>query len=391
VLVPNRTTVFSGRSSFERSLNPLARALEELRRQGRSWLDLTVSNPTRAGLPYAKDALTRALGRPEAVDYAPEPFGLPAARAAVAAEVVSDGIRVSADDVVLTASTSEAYGFAFKLLCDAGDEILVPAPSYPLLDHLASLEQVRLRQYALAYDGAWHVDIESLRRCKTERSRAVVVVNPNNPTGSYLKQSELDVLAELGLPVISDEVFSRYPLTEDAARVTSVLALESNLVIALGGLSKLAALPQHKLAWMLLGGPSAARDEARGRLEIIADAYLSVGAVVQHALPDLLRESRATADAIRVRAREGLARIREILAGSSVSVLHVEGGWYAVLRWPRVATEEAWVVGLLEQEGVLVQPGWFFDFPDEPHCVISLLTPPDVLGEGVTRLRRHAG
>jgi len=391
VLVPNRTTVFSGRSSFERSLNPLARALEELRRQGRTWLDLTVSNPTRADLPYAGDAITAALGRPEALDYAPEPFGLPSARAAVAAELERDGIRVAPDDIVLTASTSEAYGFAFKLLCDAGDEILVPAPSYPLLDHLASLEQVRLRQYALAYDGAWHVDVESLRRAKTDRSRAVVVVNPNNPTGSYLKKNELDALAELGLPVVSDEVFSGYPLTKDPARVTSALALDSNLVIALGGLSKSAALPQLKLAWMLLGGSMAARDEARSRLEIVADAYLSVGAVVQHALPDLLRESQRTADAIRARVRENLACARELLAGSPVSVLHVEGGWYAVLRWPRVATEEAWVVGLLEGESVLVQPGWFFDFPDEPHAVISLLTPPDVLAEGVARLRRHAG
>jgi hypothetical protein len=190
--------------------------------------------------------------------------------------------------------------------------------------------------------------------------------------------------------VISDEVFSRYPLTTDPARVTSALALESNLVLALGGLSKLAALPQLKLAWMLLGGPSSVRDEARARLEIIADAYLSVGAAVQHALPELFREARPTADAIRARTRENLARVSDILAGSAVTTLHVEGGWSAVLRWPRVMTEEAWVVGLLEQEGVLVQPGWFFDFPDEPHAVISLLTPPDVLVDGVERLRRHS-
>jgi aspartate/methionine/tyrosine aminotransferase len=296
-------------------------------------------------------------------------------------------VDIDSERIVLTASTSEAYGFAFKLLCDPGDEVLVPAPSYPLLEHLAQLEHVRLRPYRLAYDGAWHVDLESLRCARTPRTRAVVVVSPNNPTGSYLKLSELGAFSELGLPVVSDEVFARYPLVQDPERATSALAIEGVLVLALGGLSKLAALPQMKLAWMLLGGPNSAVSEARARLELIADCYLSVAAPVQLALPALFEATRVTAAAIGARARENLTALRSELAGSAASVLHVEGGWYAVVRLPRVASEEEWVVGLLEKEGVLVQPGWFFDFSDEPYVIVSLLTPQGQLTEGARRMR----
>lgn len=381
--------MFSRRSSFGREPNPLARALEGLRRAGREPIDLTASNPTRVGLTYDPSILS-ALSQPGVLDYAPEPFGLPAARAAVSRELARDGLSVDPSCIVLTASTSEAYGFAFKLLCDAGDEVLVPVPSYPLFEHLAALEDVKLVPYRLAYDGAWHVDLDSLRRARTGRTRAVLVVSPNNPTGSYLKRSELEALAELGVPVVSDEVFARYPLLDDPRRVSSALALGDVLVLALGGLSKLAALPQLKLAWMLLGGPEPAVEEARTRLELIADTYLSVSAPVQNGLGALFEATRPTARAISERTRHNLESARAALDGSPISVLHVEGGWYAVLGLPRVEGEEGWIVGLLEHEDVLVQPGWFFDFPDEPYAVVSLLTPETTLEEGLRRFRRFA-
>jgi alanine-synthesizing transaminase len=378
--------VFSARSRFVREPNVLARALAAVRAMGREILDLTASNPTDAGLSYDSREILEAMTEPAALRYSPSPFGLESARNAVHEELLGDGLDVSVDDIVLTASTSEAYGFAFALLCDPGDAVLVPEPSYPLLAHLGQLASVELRPYRLAYDGAWHVDLGSLRTALTPRSRALVVVSPNNPTGSFLKLEELGEIAKLGLPIVSDEVFSRYPLIDDPTRARSALLVPDVLVIALGGLSKLAALPQHKLAWMLLGGPARDVDEARSRLELVADTYLDVSAPVQHALPRLFRATRATADAIRARTRQNLQKLQQALRGSAANVLRVEGGWYAVVRFPDLASEEEWVVALLEQAGVLVQPGWFFDFAEEPYAVLSLLTLESTFAEGVARL-----
>ncbi len=381
--------MFSRRSAFVRVPNVLARAVASARERGQPLIDLTVSNPTTAGLPYEAARILAALAAPGALSYEPLPFGLDSARSAVQRELARDGIEISPERVVLTASTSEAYTFAFQLLCDPGDAVLVPAPSYPLLEHLAALSSVRLEPYQLAYDGAWHVDLPSLRRAFTAQARAVFVVSPNNPTGSYLKRNELEAIADLGLPVVSDEVFARYPLTEDGQRVRSALDTDRTLVLALGGLSKLAALPQLKLGWMLLGGPAGAVDEALARLELIADSYLSVAAPVQHALPELLDATRSTVAAVKARTRENLGLLRAELQDSPVSLLHVEGGWYAVLRLPRVKSEEAWGTELVEHAGVLVQPGWFFDFPDEPYAVVSLLTPREPLALGARRLVEH--
>lgn len=378
--------MFSRRSAFFREPNALAQSVARAAARGLKLCDLTVSNPTAAGFAYDADRILAALARPGALRYEPAAFGLEGARHAVAQELAKDGITIKRDRVVLTASTSEAYAFAFQLLCDPGDAVLVPAPSYPLLEHLATLASVRLVPYQLAYDGAWHLDLASLERARCPEARAVFVVSPNNPTGSYLKQRELAALAELGLPIVSDEVFARYPLRDDPERVRSALDTDRVLVLALGGLSKLAALPQLKLGWMLLGGPDAAVEEALARLELIADAYLSVGAPVQHALPELFDASRATVQAIRARAQANLELLEHALRDAPASLLRVEGGWYAVLRLPNVQSEEAWIEELVEDAGVLVQPGWFFDFPDEPFVVISLLTPTDDLREGARRI-----
>jgi alanine-synthesizing transaminase len=384
--------MFSARSSFDLSANPLSIALARARASGRNILDLTESNPPCAGIPYDDDAILAALATPASLRYEPAPFGIARAREAVARDLSAHGPTVDASRVVITASTSEAYAFLFKLLADPGDEVLVPAPSYPLFEHLARLESLRAIPYRLAYDGAWHVDLASVRRSVSPHTRAIVVVSPNNPTGSYLKRDEIDVLGSLEVPIVSDEVFARFPLRDDVTRVRS--AREQGvapLVFSLGGLSKLAALPQMKVAWMALAGEEQRVDAALGRLEVIADAFLSVGTPVQHALPGLLA-SRGTAErAIRDRTRANLARAGGAVAGSAVSLLDVEGGWYATLRLPGTESEDRWVLGLLEQDAVYVHPGHFFDFEEEAYVVVSLLTPEETLTEGMRRIVNRVG
>ena len=377
--------MFSRRSARELSLNRLSLALAARRAARGELFDLTVSNPTLAEIPYAANVAS-ALTRSDAVlRYEPEPFGLASARAAVSELWRDRGIQVSPERVALTASTSEAYAFAFKLLCDAGDQVLVPAPSYPLLEHLATLESVELVPYRLGYDGAWFIDVSEVLRCRTERTRAIVVVSPNNPTGSYLKREELARLAALGLPLVSDEVFADYALVGDTRRARSVLEAEGGLVLALDGLSKAAALPQMKLGWLTLGGDPPLVEQALARLELVLDAFLSPSTPVQRALPELLASRAVARDAILGRVRNNLALLSARCAGSPVSLLPSEGGWYAVLRVPATASDEDWALALLEV-GVQVQPGYFFDFDDGPHLVLSLLTPAAVFAPGIERL-----
>ncbi|MEO6574620.1 MAG: pyridoxal phosphate-dependent aminotransferase, partial [Polyangiaceae bacterium] len=327
--------MFSTRTSLDRSLNALAAALEHARAQGSAILDLTVSNPTTAGIAYPGEAILQAIGDPRSLTYEPLPFGLPEARRAVAEVYAAHAVLP--ERVVLTASTSEAYSLLFKLLCDPGDNLAVPQPSYPLFDHLAAFESVELVPYRLAYDGAWHIDGESLARAINPRTRAILVVSPNNPTGSYLKRSELARLGSFGLPIICDEVFATYPLIPGQDRVLGILEETRVLVFLLSGLSKLAALPQMKLGWMIVGGPDALVTEALGRLELIADSLLSVGAPVQNALPALLASRAIASAAISERTKKNLARLDAVVGKeSAVTRLHVEGGWYATLRLPHL-------------------------------------------------------
>jgi aspartate/methionine/tyrosine aminotransferase len=389
--------MLSSRSSFDLSPNALACALSRLAATAGHppILDLTESNPTRALLPYDREAILAAIASPAALQYEPAPFGLASAREAVARHLADIGPAIGPSGlpsilpsrVALTASTSEAYAFLFKLLCDPGDDVLVPHPSYPLFEHLARLEGVHAVPYRLAYDGAWHIDAASAARARTPRTRALVLVSPNNPTGSFVKTVELDALAALGLPIVSDEVFSEYSLRDDPGRAPSALAAAgAGLVFALGGLSKLAALPQMKLGWIAVGGETGAVDGAMARLEIIADAFLSVGTPVQHALPALLSARGPTLRAIRARTRANFAALRAAAEGSAVTVLDVEGGWYATLRLPRTQSEEEWVLAFLEHDHVHVHPGHFFDFEDEAYAIVSLLTPEDTLREGAARI-----
>lgn len=381
--------LLSRRSRVDTRPNRLAVALSERLARGRTHLDLTVSNPTVAGIPYDTEALATAFSSPGALAYEPSAFGLKGAREAIARLWCARGVPTEARSVALTASTSEAYSFLFKLLCDPGDAVLVPRPSYPLFEHLARYEGVTAVPYPLAYDGGWHVDQDALARSVTRETRAIVVVSPNNPTGSFLKRDELAKLAEIGLPIVSDEVFGEYALVEDGTRARSALLAEGALVFALDGLSKLAALPQMKLAWMTLSGPTTEVDGALQALELILDTFLSPGATVQHALPGLLRAGSVSRDAIRARARENIQTLERLATGSAVTPLRVEGGWYATLRLPALLPEEDWTLGLLESRDVLVQPGFFYDFLDEPYVVASLLTPEPDFAEGIRRLVDH--
>ena len=370
-------TVFSRRSSRDRSPNAVHALLEAV---GQPRYDLTGSNPTRAGIAYPPE-LVELLERAQArsLVYRPEPFGLLSAR-----EALARATGASAAQVMLTASTSEAYAFLFKLLCDPGDAVLVPAPSYPLFEHLAELEGVQALPYRLAYDGAWHIDLDDVRRAVTPRARAIVVVSPNNPTGHFLRQSEAEALAACGLPLITDRVFAPFPLLEAVAPAAP--PSDTCLTFTLDGLSKRAGSPQLKLGWTVVSGPEPARREACERLELIADTFLSVATPVQEALPDLLQLCPTITAAISARCRQNLAQLERAVRSAPLTLLRAEAGWSAVLRLPAVASEEQLVLGLLREAGVLVQPGWYYDFATEPYAIVSLLGEPSVFQEGTERL-----
>ena len=381
--------MFSSRTAWNRAPNVLARAAAEARRRG-GLVDLTETNPTAVGLRAPAEILA-LLADPGAAAYEPDPMGWRPAREAVAALYARRGATVAPDAIVLTSGTSEAYAHAFKLLCEPGDAVLVPRPSYPLFQFLADVESVEVVPYPLAYDGAWHIRPSDVAAARTERTRALVVVAPNNPTGSYLKADEWAQLSAFcageGLAVIADEVFAEFPLRGDAARVRTVAGDGPALVLALDGLSKSCGLPQMKLAWIAVCGPPALREEALARLELIADTFLSVGTPIQRAAPRILEAAPRLRPPILERVTGNLAALREALAGTPATVLDVEGGWSAVVRVPSTRGEEEWVMALLAEDGVLVHPGYFFDFPAEAYLVLSLLPEPGAFAEGARRLR----
>jgi len=368
--------VFSSRLDWNFQTNRLSALLKSKQRV----LDLTESNPTRAGLEYPREEILGALADARALRYDPEPRGLLSAREAVA-NYYGDA---RSSRILLTASTSEAYAYLFKLLCDPGDEILAPRPSYPLFEFLAGLESVRVVQYPLRYDGAWHIDFDALKRAIRPRTRAIVVVNPNNPTGSFLKREERSRLEQFGIPILSDEVFSDYAFFPDDSRVTSLTKATESLTFSMSGLSKIAALPQMKLGWIVASGPG--HEAALERLELIADTYLSVATPAQIALPRLLEASVAIRAQITKRTQANLALLKSV-----ARPMHVEGGWYAILQVPRTKSEEEWAIQLLDRRDVLVQPGFYFDFESEAFLVLSLLTPPDIFAEGLRRILEEVG
>jgi alanine-synthesizing transaminase len=378
--------VFSSRLNWHLPRNPLSELLVEKRHAGARVLDLTESNPTQAGIAYPGERILKALTDAGGLRYEPNPRGLNAARETVASYYGERGIDVAPQNVLLTASTSEAYAYLFKLLADPGDEILTPRPSYPLFEFLAALESVQVVQYPLRYDGGWHIDFAELERAVTAKTRAIVVVNPNNPTGSFLKPDEIERLDALAaardVAILSDEVFSDYVCTPEAP---TLVGPRCALTFSMSGLSKIAGLPQMKLGWIIASGPRT--EIAMERLELIADTYLSVSTPVQQGLAGLLEASAGVRAQIIERARANLACLRSTLDGTAASVLNVEGGWYGVAQVPRTRTEEEWALELLRHHDVLVQPGFFYDFESEAFLIVSLLTAPDVFREGLRRLR----
>jgi hypothetical protein len=390
------TAMFSSRLPGELAPNRLSAAVAAHRAAKRPCIDLTATNPTTVGLHYPGDLLAPLAGA-SGLTYRPEPFGLRTAREAVAADYARRGISVAVARVVLTSSTSEAYSVLFKLLCaPAGDDVLVPEPSYPLFDHLTRLDGVASRPYALEYHGRWTLDEQSVDTSWTSRTRAVLAVSPNNPTGSVLSAGEAGAIAgrcaDRDAALIVDEVFGDYELADPSAVGPGGDPWRGSgaLTFRLGGLSKSAGLPQVKLGWIAVDGPADLVDGALERLELICDTYLSVSTPVQVAAPALIAGGAAIREQIRHRIRTNYSALRELASGDpSVEVLHADGGWSAVLRVPSTRSEEDHVIGLLERRGILVHPGFFFDFPREAFLVISLLPDPRVFADGVGRLMEH--
>jgi alanine-synthesizing transaminase len=383
--------MFSDRTSWKLTRNRLTEALEEVRSSGARVLDLTISNPTRIGLGYEEPLILQSLASKQAMDYDPQPKGLFTAREAVADYYRSEhGNRgFSPEQLVLTTSTSEGYSFVFRLLCNPGDALLVPKPSYPLFEFLADLQDVKLVPYPLIYDHGWQMDFPSMRQVVTERTRGVVVVHPNNPTGSFVHPQEREFLnrfcRERGLAVIADEVFLDY--AHDRERRQSFASNTDVLTFTLSGVSKISALPQMKVAWIATSGPAAEVEPALARLEVIADTYLSMSAPIQWATPALLDQRRSIQRQLLDRVLGNLAELdRQLARQETCQRLQVEGGWYAVVRVPVTQTDEELVVDLLRRKSVLVHPGHFYDFSSDGYLVLSLITTQHDFSEGIKRL-----
>ncbi len=389
---------FSDRTNWKLAQNRFTEAVEEVRASGARILDLTVSNPTRARLEYDAAAILGALASPRALDYDPQAKGLLAAREAVACYYrdvhggIANRVDVDPERVVLTTSTSEGYSYVFRLLCNAGDELLVPKPSYPLFEFLADLQDVKLVPYPLIYDHGWQMDFPSLEKAVTDRTRGVVVVHPNNPTGSYVSPAELKSLnafcREHRLALVVDEVFLDYCLGDEPR--ASFTENREVLTFTLSGVSKIAALPQMKVAWVVTSGPDSEVAAAMGRLEVIADTYLSMNAPIQWAVPALLEQRKDIQRQLLARVRSNLAELdRQLAAQKACERLSVEGGWYAVLRVPVTRSDEDLAIELVREKRVLVHPGHFYDFPSDGYLVLSLIAVEEEFRAGIGNVFVH--
>jgi len=386
--------MFASRTNWTLTHNRFTQALDQARAQGTTILDLTLSNPTRAALQYDSSAILSALASPQSLDYDQQAKGLLSAREAVASYYrVEHGVdSVDPERIILTTSTSEGYSYVFRLLCNAGDELLVPKPSYPLFEFLADLQDVKLVPYPLIYDHGWQMDFPSLEKAVTPRTRGVVVVHPNNPTGSYVQGGELESLNALclghDLAIIADEVFLDYRLHDRAN--SSFTANRDVLTFTLSGVSKVSALPQMKVAWLVTGGPAEQVADAMSRLEVIADTYLSMNAPIQWAVPALLEQRKSIQRQLLDRVKRNLSDLdRQLELQKACRRLDIEGGWYAILRVPVTQSDEELAIELLQQKSVLLHPGHFYDFPADGYLVLSLITPEAEFSEGAARLLAH--
>jgi aspartate/methionine/tyrosine aminotransferase len=378
--------MFASRTNWNLKPNRLSEALMRHKATGRKLLDLTASNPTECGIHYDAPAIIRALCNPASLHYHPDPRGLKSARQAVSSYYAARGTTVSADDFLLTVSTSEAYSYVFRLLANPGDELIIPTPSYPLFDFLADVNDVKLVRYPLFYDHGWHIDLHALEQAITPRTRGVIVVHPNNPTGHYTKLNELAALNKIcvaqNLAIIADEVFLDFSIC--GAPQTSFTANSQALTFTTSGISKISGLPQMKFAWLAVNGPDDLKREVLTRLELIADTYLSMNAPIQLAAPALLQAREAFQQQIMARALKNLMELdSQLVQQKHVSRLEVEGGWYAVLRVPATRSDEDLALDLLQQHDVYVHPGHFYDFPGEGYLIVSLITPEAEFSQGL--------
>ena len=368
--------MFARRTNWNLEANRLSEALTAHRAAGKTLIDLTLSNPTECGFEYDEKAILGALQNRQALKYEPNPRGLAVARRAVAQYYAERNAGISLDDVFLTTSTSEAYSYVFRTLCDPNDELLIPEPSYPLFEFLANIQDVRLIRYPLVYDYGWQIDFHALEQAITPRTRGLIVVHPNNPTGHFVKPEEMRKLNEIcaarEIAIIADEVFLDFVLNE---KHTSTFAANSGaLTFTLSGLSKICGLPQMKTAWLIVGGPQPCKSQALARLEVIADTYLSMNAPIQWALPSLLSQRHIFHQQVLARVRSNLRELdKQLSAQKSCSRLEVEGGWNAVIRVPATRSDEELALELLAARGVYVHPGHFYDFPSAGYLVVSLI------------------
>jgi alanine-synthesizing transaminase len=381
--------MFSRRTDWKLTPNHFTQVQRELQAAGREAHDLTISNPTRADLHYDSEAILQALVNPQAMGYDPQPKGLRAAREAVAGYYRKQHDDIDPDAIILTTSTSEGYSYVLRLLCNAEDEILVPKPSYPLFEFLADLQDVKLAPYPLLYDHGWQIDFPSLYKAVNHRTRAVVVVHPNNPTGSFVADAERSALnqfcREYNLALIVDEVFLDY--AHDGAARPTFATNHDVLTFTLSGLSKIAGLPQMKLAWIVTSGPAEQVSTALARLEVIADTYLSMNAPIQLAAPLLLEQRHSIQPLLLDRVRANLSELDRGLAKQTTSRrLDAEGGWYAVLRVPVTQSDEDLAIEILRKLSVLVHPGHFYDFPSDGYLIVSLITPPQSFRHGIAQV-----
>jgi len=388
--------MFSSRTNWDFRHSPLYELVLKMRAAGEAIVDLTESNPTNCGFRYQPDTLIPQAALQESVLYDPDPKGLLNARQAIAEWYDRQNIAVDPHSIVLTSSTSEAYSFLLQLLCDSGEAIAVPKPGYPLFEYLCRLSDVHCDSYRLAYDGEWHIDLQSVEEILSERTKAFVLVHPNNPTGSFIKKEErtgiMSLTRDSGLPLIVDEVFGAFPLKQDSRRHGSFAADEETLTFTLNGLSKVAALPQMKLAWIVVSGPVDKRTDALRRLEIIADTFLSVGTPIQHSLKTILTDSVRMTAQIRDRISENLRHASAVFSNNSpVSLFNCEGGWNAVLRLPATRSDERWASELLMGKKVLTHPGHLFEFETGSCIVVSLLPEPDVFAAGIRGIVDEVG
>jgi alanine-synthesizing transaminase len=381
--------MFAGRTNWNLHSNRLSEALAKHRAAGKPLLDLSASNPTECGFEYDRQAILKALSNPESLSYDPDAKGLLSARRAVVEYYSPLEIIVPVEDIILTTSTSEAYSFAFRVLCNPGDELLIPEPSYPLFSFLADIHDVKLVGYPLLYDHGWQIDFHALQQSITARTRGVIVVNPNNPTGHFCKPGDMEKLNEIcssrQMAIIADEVFLDFHLA--AIQPRSFAANTGSLTFTMSGLSKISGLPQMKAAWLIASGPEDLKSEALARLEVIADTFLSMNAPVQRAMPVFLELRHGFQKQVLARVRTNLAELdKQLSAQSSCARLDMEGGWYAVVRVPATRSDEDVAIELLNAQGVYVHPGHFYDFPTDGYLIVSLIAPEPDFNEGIKRL-----